>query len=72
MIKLEPHEVCPHEDSCGHRDDFVGLALIQCEGINPDRDCDFLCAFFVEAHSSSENRPRHTLETERIVKSVHR
>jgi hypothetical protein len=54
MIKPELHEVCSHGDFCGHRDDFFDFESIKCEGVNPDRDCDFVCKFFIEDNSSSE------------------
>jgi hypothetical protein len=61
MIKLEPHEVCPHGDSCGHRDAFLDFETLGCEGLNPDRNCSFVCEFLLEARSSSEDA--HSSET---------
>ena len=54
MIKLGPHEVCPYGDSCEHKEEFFEFRPLKCEGLNPDRDCDFVCEFFVEGHSSCE------------------
>ena len=55
MIKLEAHEMCPHGDSCGHKDDFVELGFMGCQGTNPDRDRVFVCEFFTKGHKSGES-----------------
>ena len=54
MIKLEPHEICPHGDSCEHKDDFLDFGTLGCEGVNPDRACEFVCEFCVEVLSPCE------------------
>ena len=54
-MKLQPHEKCPYGDVCSHRDDFIDLGVGKCEGINTERDCEFVCDLSVEDHPSSEN-----------------
>jgi hypothetical protein len=43
MIKLEPHEICPHGESCGHVADYLEYGFTGCLGTNPDRDRVFVC-----------------------------
>jgi hypothetical protein len=55
MLILDPYEVCPYGDSCGHRNDFFELGVTACEGVNPDRNNGFTCDFFREVHRAPQN-----------------
>ena len=51
MIKLEPKEVCHEGGTCKHRYLYYDLAPIECEGVNPNRNCDFVCELIRQNHN---------------------
>jgi len=48
MIKLEPHQVCPYGSVCKYKVEFTDVKIHYCEGLNPDRNCVFICELWAE------------------------
>jgi hypothetical protein len=55
MIKLEPHEICPHGESCEHIAEYRKYGFTGCLGTNPDRDRVFVCEFSTKDQKSVES-----------------
>ena len=66
MIKLRPNEICPYGSSCEHRYVAYDIRPLKCEGLNPNRSCEFRCRI----HEVEYLRARDKLVNGRVIKNV--